>query len=82
MAGGKGGPHSGGGRLGLGWGHAVRCEDAVLHNCTPETYVILLANVPAINSIKIIFKVKINKKYDHGFCIVEIVFQPLCQLGN
>ena len=36
------------------WGgeHTIRCTDAVLQNCTPETYIILLTNAIPINSIR------------------------------
>ena len=37
------------------WGdeHKIQYRDAVLQNCTPETYIILLTDVTPINSIKI-----------------------------
>ena len=33
--------------------HTIQYTDDVLQNCTPETYIILLANATLINSIKI-----------------------------
>ena len=35
------------------WGgeHAIQYTDDVLQNCTPDTYLILLANVTPINAI-------------------------------
>ena len=37
----------------LTWGgwHTIQYTGDVLQNCTPETYVVLLTNVTAINSI-------------------------------
>lgn len=39
-------------RLGLGGEHTVQHTDDVLEKYTPETYIILLASVTPINSIK------------------------------
>ena len=39
--------------LTLGGKHKIQYADAVLYNCTPETYVILLANITPINSVQI-----------------------------
>ena len=45
--------------LALGSEHTVQYTDDVLQNCTPETYIILLANITPINSIKT--KIQMNK---------------------
>lgn len=35
------------------WGeHTIQYTDAVLQNCTPETYTILLTNVTPVHSVR------------------------------
>ena len=54
--------------LTLGGAHTMQCAGNVLQSCTPEIYMVLLANITSINSIAIISSL--------SYCTDEIKVRP------